>query len=440
MKVLGLTLYTFLFSFTVSAETIWDGLIRSTGLNKRHHNYCYFNRQGELTGSNIHKKAYLASITKLMTTYAVAKKYGTNYKHQTVFYYDKETKSMHIEGGMDPLFTFEKTFYLVNQFNNNDITEIKKLTFNDNTLIYPRSHLDRQNSPIISREMKAKYFWDHLHTPEWNKLLRRYQEFYRSHDKDLMDFLSITDRASELNLKMGEVSYSKNIPFNKDKESVIRLVHLSPKIENFLKFMNVKSHNYYADEYLNVVGKKEFDKIMNKFMEEHFPNYEETRVGFKSGEPSIAIFNGSGLPAQVNGKRKDNFSTCAIVVTMIRELDREIEAIERKIEESIAVTGVDNGTIKSRLRANSLKNKAIVKTGTTNPVSALAGMMNARSGRRYFGIFNHREMGKGRLSSRPLRAFQDEVVTKLMKAFDGGISLGYTRKGLNVLESNLIVE
>jgi D-alanyl-D-alanine carboxypeptidase/D-alanyl-D-alanine-endopeptidase (penicillin-binding protein 4) len=440
MKAIGAALFTVFFSMSAHAGTIWDGLIKASGLNKKHHAYCYFNRQGELTGSNIHKKAYLASITKLMTTYAVAKKFGTDYKHQTVFYYDKASKKMHIEGGMDPLFTYEKTFYLVNQFNRHGIEEIKSLTFDDNTLIYPKSHLDRQNSPVISNDKKAQYLFDHLHTPGWNVLLTRYRDFYKKHDKELLDFLSITNRPSELKLSLDKVTYAKNIPFDKEGEDVIRLVHLSPKVENFLKFMNVKSHNYYADEYLNVVGKESFDKIMDDFMNEHFQGYEDVRVGFKSGEPSIGIFNGSGLPAHINGVRKDNYATCAIVVTMIRELDREIEAIERKIEESVAVTGIDLGTIKNRMRGNSLKNKAIVKTGTTNPVSALAGMMNAHSGRRYFGIFNHRQMGGGRLSAGPLRSFQDELVYKLMKAFDGGVSLGYKRKSLNVLESNLIVE
>ncbi len=436
---LALILATFINTVSYAGPT-WDRLIKASGLNPAHNNYCYFDDSGEIQGANVHKKAYLASVSKLVTTFAVAKKMGVAFKHQTTFFYDPESKSMHIQGGMDPLFTFEKTFFLVNQFNHYGITEIKNLTYDDKTLFWPKSHWDRQNSPVITHAQKSKFFYDYLHTPEWNVLLTRYKEFYKRYQKDTLDFLRINERPEELNLAIGKVNHSASAPFDIEKDDILKLVHLSPEIENFLKYMNVLSHNYYADEYLNVVGNEEFQKILTDFMEEHFPNYKNEREGFKADEPTIGIFNGSGLPDYRTGSRKDNFATCAVIITMIREMDKEIQAMERKIEESIAVTGIDLGTIKNRLRGERIKDKAVVKTGTTNPVSALAGMMNTRTGRRYFGIFNHRQMGGGRLSAGPLRALQNEIAYKLMSDFEGGEDFGYRRKYLNVLDSNLIQE
>lgn len=431
---------TLLFNTAVYAGPTWNRLLQASGLNPEHNAFCYYDENGDIQGANVHKKSYLASVSKLVTTYAVAKKLGTNFKHQTTFFYDPETKSMHIQGGMDPLITFEKTFYLVNQFNHHGITEIDQLTFDDKTLIWPKSHWDRQNSPVLSHSQKAKYFYDYLHTPEWNVLLIRYREFYNRYNQDTLDFLRINERPEELNLSIGKVEHSDEAPFDINKENVMKLIHLSPEIENFLKYMNVLSHNYYADEYLNVVGEEEFQEILSKFMEEHFPNYEETRIGFSKGESTFGIFNGSGLPDYRTGSRKDNYATCAVIIALIRELDLEVQAMERKIEESVAVTGVDMGTIKGRLRGERIKDKAVVKTGTTNPVSALAGMMNTKTGRRYFGIFNHRQMGGGLISAGPLRALQNELAYKLISDFEGGEDFGYQRKYLNVLDSNLVRE
>ena len=125
---------------------------------------------------------------------------------------------------------------------------------------------------------------------------------------------------------------------------------------------------------------------------------------------------------------------------MIRELDRELINLDKKIENLVAVTGMDDGTIRNRLRSSAMRDKAVVKTGTTNPVSALAGMMNTQSGRRYFGIFNHRQMSGGRISASKLRLVQNEVALKLMSDFGGGRNFGYQLQYLRMLENNLWID
>jgi D-alanyl-D-alanine carboxypeptidase len=112
---------------------------------------------------------------------------------------------------------------------------------------------------------------------------------------------------------------------------------------------------------------------------------------------------------------------------MIEEMDQELITAGEEIQKLVAVTGVDAGTIRSRLRGEQFENKGVVKTGTTNPVSALAGMLSTKSGRRYFAIFNHRWAG---LSSSPLRAFQNRVARKLMSDFGGGEAFDYTPKSI----------
>ena len=158
-------------------------------------------------------------------------------------------------------------------------------------------------------------------------------------------------------------------------------------------------------------------------MDENFPDYKNTREGFKEGEPTMVIYNGSGYPLE--NPRRDNYATCGVVVKMIEKMDEELEVVGDEIQKVVAVTGVDSGTIKSRLRGEVFANKGVVKTGTTNPVSALAGMLNTKSGKRYFGIFNHRPGG---LSATPLRSFQNRVTRKLMDDFGGGEAFDYTPK------------
>lgn len=408
------------------AGPFWDQLIKSSGYQAGNHAFCYTNSEGEIVGENVHKKSYLASITKLVTSYAAVNKLGAAFKLTTKLYYNPKTKELHIAGGKDFNYSKRKLFYLVNQLNNEGITEIKKLTFDDSFTAWAHSENtgvaqrlpQEQSTSSVAKTLKA-----YLHTPEWNLNKKAYNAFIGSSSRDWLDFLRMERNPENLKLKIGEVGYSDEAPFDISSNGVRLFNVLSPRIEDYLKYTNILSHNYFADEMYRTIGEKEVQNILKNFMDENFPNYEETRVGFDSNEPTIMVYNGSGYP--LSNPRRDNYATCAVIVKMIEQMDRELEDAGEEIQKLVAVTGTDAGTIRTRLRGSQFENKGAVKTGTTNPVSALAGMLNTTTGKRYFGIFNHRWGG---LSSSPLRTFQNRVTRKLMSDLGGGEAFEYTPK------------
>ncbi|MAF76597.1 MAG: hypothetical protein CME60_00445 [Halobacteriovoraceae bacterium] len=416
------------FSQLTFAGPFWNQLIKSSGYNPDNHAFCYTDSEGGISGENIHKKSYLASITKLVTSYAAVKSLGAAFKLTTKLYYNPETKELHISGGKDPNYSKRKLFYLVNQLNNAGIEEVSKITFDDQFTAWAHSEntgVAQRRPHEQSRSDVAKTLKAYLHTPEWELNKKAYAAFIGSSSRDWLDFLRMERNPENLNLKIGQVEYSEKAPFDVKSNGVRSFNVLSPRIEDYLKYTNILSHNYFADELFRTVGKNEVQRILSEFMNQNFPNYKETRVGFKDSEPTIMIHNGSGYP--LSSPRRDNYATCAIIVKMIEEMDQELITAGEEIQKLVAVTGVDAGTIRSRLRGEQFENKGVVKTGTTNPVSALAGMLSTKSGRRYFAIFNHRWAG---LSSSPLRAFQNRVARKLMSDFGGGEAFDYTPKSI----------
>ncbi len=420
------------------AGPYWDQLIKNSGYNPESHALCYTDENGELAGENVHKKSYLASTTKLITTYVAVHKLGAAFKLTTKLYFNPETKELHIAGGKDPNYAKRKLFYLVNQLNNAGIKEIKKITFDDNFTSWSASENagvaqrrpHRQSHADVTKTLKA-----YLHTPEWNLNKKAYTAFIGDSSLEWLDFLRMERNPENLDLTIGAVEYSEKAPFDITGEGIRSLSVLSPKIEEYLKYTNILSHNYFADEFFRTVGKEDYQATIKEFMDQNFPNYKETRVGYNKDEPTIAIYNGSGYPLE--SPRRDNYATCAIVVKMIEQMDRELEDNQEQIQNIVAVTGVDDGTIRSRLRGEQFERKAVVKTGTTNPVSALAGMMNTKTGKHYFAIFNHRWGG---LSASPLRSFQNQVTRKLMSDFGGGESFDYTAKKMYPVRDLMIEE
>ena len=73
-----------------------------------------------------------ASVTKLLTTYAVLQRFPIGFKFKTELYYDGE--NLYLKGGGDPAFVSEKMWYLVNEFTRSQIQKIKKDIIVDDTL------------------------------------------------------------------------------------------------------------------------------------------------------------------------------------------------------------------------------------------------------------------------------------------------------------------
>ena len=73
-----------------------------------------------------------ASVTKLLTTFAVLQKFPIGFKFKTQLFYDGD--NIYLKGGGDPSFVSEKMWYLVNEFTRSQVHIIKKDIIVDDTL------------------------------------------------------------------------------------------------------------------------------------------------------------------------------------------------------------------------------------------------------------------------------------------------------------------
>ncbi len=78
---------------------------------------------------NEQKKFIPASVSKILTTYAVLKTLSLNYKFKTELYFDG--KNLYIKGGGDPSFVSENMWYLVNEFARKNIKSVQDIIVDD---------------------------------------------------------------------------------------------------------------------------------------------------------------------------------------------------------------------------------------------------------------------------------------------------------------------
>jgi D-alanyl-D-alanine carboxypeptidase/D-alanyl-D-alanine-endopeptidase (penicillin-binding protein 4) len=404
-----------MFCLSTSAQTpleYWTQLKKDFSLNssKEKHSMCYTDAKGELVGSNTYTKVRLASTSKLITTMWAIDKLGADYQYQTKFYFNG--KHLHIQGSLDPVFSKRKLFFLLNQFNNLGIHEIDKITFDDNFRVYTKAERYTGFILNVTHARTAANFKDFLNTPTWNRLKTAYKEFINTTPKRILDDLQIERNLEELDLKIGTVSHTSE---DIDLSEAQGYVHLSPAISVYMKYMNVVSNNFFADQIFEKLGgEKEFDTYLTDIVEEIFQGQEIEFDGYKKGEKLMKMYTGSGLNTNRNGRRVDNYSNCALMVRLIERLENKIEEANKSFKKIAAVVGVDAGTFRKRLRSPRLAKSIIAKTGTLYHTTAIAGSINTAENKRYFGVFQQLTGWKG-----GARQSQDKMIAKLWETVEG---------------------
>lgn len=419
-KLIGLTLLATL-ALNANATPTWNRLHQQHGLSTQGHAFCFQTPSGELLGANSHLKVRLASVSKLITTLWAIDRLGPRFQYQTHFYYKDGT--LHIQGSQDTVFSRRKLFYLVNQLNHHGITQVERLSFDDKTLVFAGAEDYVGHVLQVTPERTAQNLKDFLHTPGWQNLLPVYRDFYRETPSSLRDKLDIRE-LSELSLSIGDVQLTDTPPFNLEDEGVLSFPLLSSALEDYMKFMNIVSNNFIADQtFENLGGEAGFDEYIRPFLEEHFPDYQRERTGFQSGEATLKMYTGSGLNTTRNSARVDNYATCAVMLKLIEKLDQKSEELETRLQELVAVPGSDRGTFRVRLNSPVLKNSIMAKTGSLYHTSALAGLVQTPAGRVPFGVF-HQIQGSKALP----KLIQDQMVRTLIDQYGGPAPFAYQTK------------
>ena len=399
--VTAITLIAFTISAGVASEKTdldFDRFLTDYKVNpKDQQAYCYTDENGELQGKNVDLKVRLASVSKLLTSLWAVDTKGLNFRYDTKLFI--KGNSLHLQGSFDPFMSNEKMLFLISQLNTLGYTHFDKITYDKNIQINPNAQVPADQYPLITRDSNGRSIKTYFNTALWSK------NFQAEYDR-LVKVAAPGRFLNEVTFDVDKVEFSEKNPFY-GAEDVRTLTLTSPELYKYLKETNVQSNNYSAHTIFRDLGG---EMAFEKYLLEKFNLTKE----------QVKLYNGSGLPTTINGKRLDNYASCRIITTLLAELKLAVEKQEMGIEAIVAVPGSDQGTFRNRLNSSDLKNTFIAKTGSLMHTSTLAGGMSTQRGFNFFGIFNQTTDLVG------AKSLQNEMVRVIMDEMGGPEVFGYT--------------
>lgn len=368
--------------------------------------YCYTDDKGVLQGKNLDLQVRLASVSKLLTSLWAIEAKGVKYRYDTKLFI--KGKNLHIQGSFDPFMSNEKMLFLVSQLNTLGYKSFDKITYDKNIQINPNAQVHTDEYPLITRESNGRNIKTYFNTAAWSKVFRA--------EYDRLASLAKKDRfVKDISFSVANVEFSETNPLVGDDVRMLTLT--SPDLYKYLKETNVKSNNYSSHTIFRDLGGA---PAFEKFLADRFSLTAD----------QIKLYNGSGLPTTIEGKRYDNYATCAIMTNLISELKASAERQAQELEDIVAVPGNDKGTFRNRLNSADLKNTFVAKTGTLMHTSTLAGALSTQKGFSFFGVFNQTTDING------AKAVQNEMVRVLLAELGGPKVFGYEVEGFHAYHND----
>lgn len=307
-----------------------------------------------------------ASLTKVATTLASLETWGVQHRFETSIGTTGTLKNgvltgdLVVEGTGDPFFVWEEAIALARSLNQMGIRQIK-----GNLVVTDKFYMNYQFNPLTSGQL-------------------------------LQQGLSGRNvPASAFNLPQGtlrpQVTISGVVRVGNVPEAARTLLirHQSMTLVQILKQMNIYSNNEMAEMLAKALGG---GAIVARLASQS--------AGVSPTE--IRLINGSGLGVE-------NQISPRAVVAMFGKIQRYLQPYELTIADLFPVSGYDRG---GTLETRRLPANTVVKTGTLNEVSALAGVIPTRDrGLVWFAIVN-----RG-LGFETFRVQQDKLLQSLSRVW-----------------------
>ncbi len=400
-----------------------------------------------------------ASNLKVLTTAVALETLGPNYRFPTRLYTDGVLKNgvlngnLYIKGYGDPKFVTEQMWLLVNELKNLPVhtitgniigdasffdgrkrvkTWIKNpgaqayeaplgaLSFNFNTVqayvspgpkagskpkivIEPDTEyttLDNQ-AKTLKHGQPGRLIVNRLDHNRFNKVT--VSGGIRLDQPRAQYFLNITDPTqytlSTLKKYLGHagIQFQGKIEQAVVPETATKLLtHNSEPLTLALQGLNKFSNNFVAEQILKTIGAEKYGtpgttlKGLRAF-EEYL-----TELGYRPDQ--YKVFDGSGLSRQ-------NRLSPQMIVDVLRHVKNDL-GVYPEFVSALGVMGID-GNVKNRMREVKISERARVKTGTLNFVSALSGYFQSQDGETFaFSIL----MNDLKCSNSRIKKLQDQII------------------------------
>jgi serine-type D-Ala-D-Ala carboxypeptidase/endopeptidase (penicillin-binding protein 4) len=309
-----------------------------------------------------------ASLTKIATGLAALETWGPNHQFDTQLLTNGAVQNgvlkgdLIVQGGGDPMFVWEEAIGLGNALNQLGIRQIT-------------------GDLIITGNFTMNFDWDPLKSGTWLKQglnVATWPEALQA------EYAKMPPGTGKPQVTIAGAVRTAPGPFTAQP----LFTHKSLPLWNLVKRLNVYSNNFMAESLSRQMGG---------------PSVVIQRAAAAAGiDPAqIRLANGSGLG-------EENRISPQAVSSMFGAIQRFASLHNLNIADLFPIAGTDVGTIEER----DMPRNAVVKTGTLNTVSALAGVIPTQQrGLISFAIINHGTNLEG------LRASQDVLLRQLQQAW-----------------------
>jgi serine-type D-Ala-D-Ala carboxypeptidase/endopeptidase (penicillin-binding protein 4) len=400
-----------------------------------------------------------ASNLKILTTAVALQTLGPNYRFPTQLYTDGTLKNgvlngdLYLKGYGDPKFVTEQMWLLVNELKNIPVLNITgniigddtffddrkrvktwiknpgaqayeaplgALSYNFNTVhayVTPAAKAGRKPKIIIDPDTDYITLDNQAITLEPGKRSRLivnrldYNGFdevtvsggIRLNQPRAQYFLNITDPTQYTLSTLKKYLEHAGIQFQGKTEKGIvpelameLLTHESEPLTLALQGLNKFSNNFVAEQILKTIGAEKYGPPGTTL--KGLKVFEEYLMALGHRQDQYKVHDGSGLSRQ-------NRLSPQMIIDILRHVNNDL-GVYPEFVSALGVMGVD-GNVKKRMSGVKNSERARVKTGTLNFVSALSGYFQSRDGETFaFSIL----MNSLKCSNSRVKKIQDQII------------------------------
>ncbi len=333
-----------------------------------------------------------ASNVKILTTFAVLKTLGPNFRFPTNVYTDGNVDNagnlignLYITG-RDPSFNFEHAVEIAEALNKAGVRTVQgDMIVTDRFVMNFTESTERSAQSLFATIDAGKR--SAAATRSWQTFLAASGKYNQISSNPSVTFTGGL--------------YVDVMPSN----ARMLFSHESAPLKEIVKVTMAYSNNFLAERLGDYVG--------GAFS---VASICQQNAGIPPAELTLQTSSGLGI----------NRVTPRAMMKVLRALNKLLETQKPAMNfgDIMPIAGMDVGTLQNRFTDGFSRGSVVGKTGTLGNtdggVSALSGMMNTRQGKFFFVIFNQRG------SVNKFRSFQNSYVAGIQAEYGGALPFGYT--------------
>lgn len=407
-------------AFTKKDSASYAEILRKYKIDPTDVSLQILNGEDEIYSLNATQKKIPASVTKLLTAFAVLRRLPLGQKFYTRLYHDG--KNLYLQGGGDPSFVSENMWYLVNEFHRSGIKSVRNIVVDDSRfdrVRFDQSRQDKRVDRAYDSPVGAMSFnWNAVNVfvaptntgekarvsvdpeSEYYSLVNNTQTVKGRAKKELVVSISNKERLITVSGEVSDDAAEKAIFKSVSEPDLWSGINLSA----FLKQRGIQTEGKVSAGKVPADAKlvasyesKNLSYIladMNKFSNNFVAEMLTKNMAALEKESGATLARGVEMirselnriniaPTEMkvdnpSGLTRDNLFSASSLNKVLRDVQKDF-SIYPIFLDGLPIAGVD-GTLKRRMKKTSAEGWVRAKTGYLDGVVSLAGYAGRRDG------------------------------------------------------------